>query len=279
MAPAPSSQPEDIFPVMSEEAYGRFYADSWQKVLSWTIRHYWDILKDDLTADQVVQDAFSRVFERREMIRKRPVAVVINEVKDLLKKHRIREVPMGSLGLRSSDTRLGGNIPDPKTSTPSSVVGRTELDEIFRKEGIEKLRPEFRQPVELSLAGKQYSQIAGIMGISEAAVQKRIATAREHILKCMVKYYPDIAESFPGSIDPIRTYQGAREAVARLPVACVGIVTLVYVQKFPLEEIWSEAGYGSLEDARLYLEEGLHILEVLHNQKMPLALVRSLERY
>ncbi len=265
------------YPVVSEDSYWQFCHQSFRKVLCWAIRHHWDTLKDDLTVDHMVQDAFTRVFERREKIRKSPLAYVVNDLKDLIKKHRAREIPMGSLGLGSSDTRMGDNLPDPRARTASSIVVSAEHEELYRL-GIERLRPEFRQPFELHRSGKKYSEISGIMGITVAAVQKRIETARLHILRCMVKYHPDLAKYFPGSIDPIRSHAGARAAVAMLPVACAGILTLVYVQKFPLEEVWSQAGFASIDEARLYLEEGLHILEVLYDQKMPLALIRSLNR-
>lgn len=270
---------EGEYPVVDQEAYWKFYHHNFQRVLAWVIRHHWDRVKDVTTATEFTEDAFVDVFQKRHTVRKNPLAVVINRIKDALKQYRKREIPMGSMGLRSDESQMGGQ-PDPAARTASSVAASKESDQIFNQAGINTLAPGFREPFELARSGMDRREIAKKMGLTPAAVQKRIQTAAHHLVMCIVKFFPEVARNAPGAgrEHPIRTYQAARKAIDRLPTPCAQILTLVYAQRFQVEEVWSQAGFSSVEEARVYLVEGLQILEILFEQKMPDDLVSALAR-
>ncbi len=271
-----SSRPID-YNVNTEDGFARFQEEYRDWAVMWVFEHRGSTIRDEQTANEIVQDAVGKLYLKIPEIRQNPRGAWIGELLNALRDYDRRAIPVGSLGARSADSEIIGTpLQGMYASSPSSIVyGKFVAEEYSH--AVENLRPRLKEVYERKKKGMTHQEIALELGISADAVEKRMKDALMRIVLEMVKLDPDLALFHRGIARhrPIRTLQGARKAIDCLPLASARVLKIVYLSGIPILHAWHKANCASPLEARGHLDLGLEILSLLYDQKMPGALIAA----
>lgn len=146
-------------------------------------------------AEDLTQEVFLRIYRARKGYRPRAkfstwLFTIANNLalNHLRSKGRNATVPMGPEDTGSIPT---GSVQDPvldRDGTPSNQLRKVELSEVVR-EALELLGEDQKMAVLLNkFEDMSYSEIAEVMGRSEAAVKSLLARARNHLREQLEPY-------------------------------------------------------------------------------------------
>jgi len=153
------------------------------------LNHIFYYTKNRESAEDVVQDAFIRVYLNKDKYKEIAkvstwvYTIAINLAKTFLAKEKKKN----RFSITGKDGESDFEIPDKKTSTDKPVlVG--ELGDII-KDSIDSLDEKFREIVILrDVDGMSYDEIAVILDIPEGTVKSRLNRARLNLREILVDY-------------------------------------------------------------------------------------------
>ena len=271
------SGPPLPFDVITDEGFVRFQQENWDWAVQWVYGKRGSSVRDELTANHVVQNAFGDLFAKRSDVRKNPQVALIGHLRNALRDHKDREIPVGSLGARSADSEIGIPLQGRYYSSPSSIIYAKQMSTHYAA-AVTLLRPRVKEAFELKMKGLTLADAAWKLHLSTDAVEARYRTAVFFITIYLAKFEPNIAKIHAGigRNRPIRTPRAARKAIDLLPIPSSKLVWMVYVSGVPVERAWWKAGCASESEAKDLLAQGLDMLSLLYSQNMPQDLVAAL---
>ena len=147
-------------------------------------------------AEEIAQETFLRLYQHPPRLDPSSklftwvYRVTVNLCLDRMRRQG-RTPPLDSLDLPAgpeSEAPLSAKIPDPSSRNPRDTAARTEAAQAAHR-AVNSLPPELRAPLVLStLEELPHAEIAGILGISPKAVERRIWRARD-LLKLRLQPY------------------------------------------------------------------------------------------
>lgn len=155
------------------------------------------LLQNDSDAEELAQEAFVRVFERREQFDlKRPFSTWLYAIATNLARDRLRwrsrrpEAPLdGETGDRPEALERN-QIPDTNPH-PGEELLRAERAEAVRN-AVGRLPPELRAPLILSeFEDRSHAEIGEILGCTAKAVEVRVYRARQALRKALARWISD----------------------------------------------------------------------------------------
>jgi DNA-directed RNA polymerase specialized sigma24 family protein len=273
-APSPDPSvpgPASASPILSDEAFARFFRESFEVTIAWTLSHLSYIARDRTTAEQIAGDAYDATYLRRHEVRTNAVAFLHDRILESAKAYKRRH-GMTVLENPSIQAPL-----DPAGRSPESILASQECREIFSQEAVASLDPGQRRMYDLYLEGKKYRQIAQTLGLTLDQVKSAFKIMFRQLCEIMSRHVtldgPDIPRGHHVSL---RTRKSALAAIATLPVLLRQVATLTYVEQLPPARTVIRLNLASPEELEVHLGRAHEVLEILFREKMPEALVRAL---
>ena len=145
-------------------------------------------------AEDVAQEVFLKIYEKKVKVDSKSkfstwlYRVTVNAALDASRKRK--HLP-SSLDQEISDREEGSlmdKVHDPNAVNPTLTIAKKELASLIQKE-INRLPEKLKLPILLyQFEEMSYREIAGILGITEKAVEKRLSYARDHLKKRLSDY-------------------------------------------------------------------------------------------
>ena len=154
-------------------------------------------LKERQTAEDVAQEVFIRIYEKKVHFDPRAkfstllYRMAVNASIDTLRRKKFSPHSLDEKGQdEEGDQRpLIERLSDPKSISPVNILQNEELRKLVQRE-IERLSEKLRVPILLhQFENLPYREIAVILGITEKAVERRIYHARESLRKKLSPYF------------------------------------------------------------------------------------------
>lgn len=154
-------------------------------------------LKERQTAEDVAQEVFIRIYEKKVHFDPRAkfstllYRMTVNASIDTLRKKKFspRSLDEQALDQEGDQKPLIERLSDSKSISPVHVLQDEELRELIQKE-IQRLPEKLKAPLLLhQFENLPYREIASILGITEKAVERRIYHARELLRGKLSPYF------------------------------------------------------------------------------------------
>jgi len=169
--PIPDEELERRWRAGSEAAFGELFRRHYPRAVALAQR----VLVDRSTAEDVAQAALLRIYETSRGKAGKFEALVLTTTRNLslneIRRRGRRHCPKG--GLDGVEPRSSGDLP------PEEVARNEESERLAR--ALDTLDGEERDAFALRRDGKNYQEIATIMGIHPDAVRRRVAKALETV--------------------------------------------------------------------------------------------------
>lgn len=268
-APGGKSSPG---PIASEDAYARYFTESYERHVAWTLKEFKSAVRDRESAEDLVAEAFKRIYPRR--------ADVVNP--DAALKERIRGLAIdhSAKSERSiNDTSVVAQT-EARAADARSVetaYASQECLEFFNSEAVATLGASDRKIYDLYVAEKTYEEIGQIAGLTNVDVEDRLKLIFVKLLDAMSKIVTvDNVELDKRMTGSLKSPKAAEEAMGRLPRLLSSIVRLTYVDKLPPAQIAIRLKLASAQEVTSHLERALFTIGRLYRAKMPDDLVAAL---
>jgi RNA polymerase sigma factor (sigma-70 family) len=259
-------------PIASEDAYARYFTESYERHVAWTLKEFKSAVRDRESAEDLVAEAFKRIYPRR--------GDVVNP--DAALKERIRGLALDQTArtersINDSSVVAQAEARASDVRPADAAYASQECLELFNSEAVATLGPADRKIYDLYVAQKSYDEIGRHEGLSNADVEDRLKLIFVKLLDAMSKLVTvDNVALDKRQTGSLRSPKAAEEAMGRLPRMLSSIVRLTYVDKLPAAQIAIRLKLASTQEVASHLERALFTIGRLYQAKMPDDLIAAL---
>lgn len=260
-------------PLASDDAYGKYFTDSYERHVAWTRKEYGSIARDRDSAEDLVAEAFKKVYETRANVTN-PDAAIKERIRGLAldKSERMeRSINDTSVVERAEGCSDEGPAVD-------AAYASQECRELFSAEAVATLNPGERRIYDLFLEEKTHEEIAQMVGRTYKQVRNDLRDIKVKLFNAMAKLVTLDNVSLDKESARLSSPQEAQEAIGRLPRILCAIVRLTYVENLGPSQIALRLKLASADEVSRGLQRALVALERMYRAKMPDALLSAMTR-
>jgi DNA-directed RNA polymerase specialized sigma24 family protein len=261
----------------SEEGFSRFFEETFEMTVAWTLKHFKQLARDRSTAEDAVMVAFEKLHAERESLGGiSPVVFLQN---------RIRTVLVGAARL-PEERRRGGSLDeaigmiDPEARPADSILKSRECRELFSEEAVGSLSPEELRLYKLYLEERTYQEMADVLRIPKRSVRWQLGQVMCKLFQAMARLTTIASPhqlTLSSDLLVLSTPENARRAVEKyLPRLLSDVVRLVHVEKVPPRQVVARLNLGTTDELAMHLKRAYRALEIVYKAPMPDALIEAL---
>lgn len=268
-------------PLSSEEAFSRFFEESFETTVAWTLKHFKQLVRDRSTAEDAVMVAFEKLHSERESLENaNPVVCLQRRIRTLVidNTRSAQEIHRGG-SIDDPDVAAAGII-DPEARPADSILKSRECRELFSEEAVGSLSEEELRLYNLYLQEKTYQEMADALGIPKRTVRWQLGQVMFKLFQAMARLTTITSPhqvGFAPDLLVLTTPKNAEQAVAKcLPTLLSDVVRLVHVEKVPPRKVVESLKLGSTDELAMHLKRAYRALEIIYKAPMPDALIAAL---
>lgn len=258
-------------PIASEEAYARYFTNSYERHVAWTLKEFKSIVRDRDAAEDLVAEAFKNVYPNRTGVTNADAALT-ERIRGLAldKSEKMERSINDTSVVAQAEARLAEGQP------VDSAYASQECREFFSAEALATLDRSDRKFYDLHIEDKTHPEIAQLLGVHHREVEDRLRMIFVKLLDAMAKLVTLDNVELDKKSAALKTPKAAEKAMERLPRLLSAIVRLTYVDRLPPAQIARRLSLASAEEVSSHLQRALNALSRLYRAKMPDALLAAL---